>query len=181
MANRKGERPQKSSDVRNAAGHGAKTAAVRERAILALLNQKTIEKAATTAGVNEKTLRRWLSDDDAFKAEYTTARQATFEAGVSRIHGLTAQAVQTLQDLMDAKKFPGVRLGAARTVLELGTQRHEAETIMRRLDELETTQTQQQPRALVHGSKLTRRASKPHRPFTNRCCKSPAGQARSSD
>ena len=69
--------PQKSAGVRETAGHGAKSEVVRARAILALLSEQTISKAATKAGVSEKTLRRWLADDEAFKAEYAAARRKT--------------------------------------------------------------------------------------------------------
>lgn len=141
------KRPQKTADVQNseheresARGHGAKTAAVRERAILALLSERTIELAATKAGVNERTLRRWLTDDEAFKAEHDAARAAMFQAGMSRIHALTGRAVETLEDLMAATTVPAVRLGAARTVAELGVHQHDAETIMRKLDQIEAAQ-----------------------------------------
>jgi RPA family protein len=54
-----------------------------------------------------------------------------------------ARSVDTLADLLDAKKYQSVRLGAVRTVAELGMHQHDAETIMRRLDEIETYQRQQ--------------------------------------
>jgi hypothetical protein len=60
------------------AGHGKKTDAVRERAILALLSAPTIGQAAAQCGLGERTLRRWLTDDQAFQAEYEAARHATF-------------------------------------------------------------------------------------------------------
>ena len=43
---------------KNGAGHGAKTAAVREQAILALLSEPTIGQAATRCGIGERTLHR---------------------------------------------------------------------------------------------------------------------------
>ena len=95
---------------------------------------------ARKAGVNEKTLRRWLASDEEFRAEYMKARQATFEAGISRLHALTAQAVETLQALLGETQPGNVRLGAARTVLELGADRHDAETLVQRLDEIEALQ-----------------------------------------
>jgi hypothetical protein len=127
-------------------GHGAKDAAVRERAILALLSETTIQKAADACGVNEKTLRRWLADDSEFKVDYQAARRATFEAGMSRIHALTCRAVETLEDLLDATKFPSVRLGAARTIAEIGLHQHDAETILKKLDEIEAAQQLAGPR-----------------------------------
>ena len=125
---------------KNGAGHGAKTGAVREKAILALLSEPTIGEAATTAGIGERTLRRWLTEDVAFQAEFAAARQATFEAAISRIPALTGRAVDTLAALLGDKEPPAVRLGAARAVTDIGLHQHDAETIMRKLDEIEARQ-----------------------------------------
>ena len=136
------ERPQKSADGRDLGGHGAKSAAVRERAILALLSDRTLGQAAAKAEVNERTLRRWLSEDEAFQAAYAAARQTTFQAGINRAQVLTVKAIDTLDELLDEKKHPHVRLGAARTVAELGLHQHDAETILKKLDEIEAAQRQ---------------------------------------
>lgn len=58
-------------------------------------------------------------------------------AGISRIQALTGRAVDTLEELLDEKKFPNVRLGAARTVAEIAIHQHDAETILQRIDDLE--------------------------------------------
>ena len=47
--------------------------------------------------------------------------------------------------MLGEKKYPNVRLGAARTVAELGMHQHDAETIMQKLDEIEEHQRRQQP------------------------------------
>lgn len=123
--------------ARRSAGHGQKSESIRERAIVGLLSEKTLAAAARRCGVNEKTLRRWLAHDEEFKTEYAVARQAAFHAGISRIQALTGRAVDTLEELLDEKKFPNVRLGAARTVAELAIHQHDAETILNRIDDLE--------------------------------------------
>jgi len=41
----------------------------RERAILALLSERTMGQAAARCGVGERTFRRWLTEDSEFKAE----------------------------------------------------------------------------------------------------------------
>jgi hypothetical protein len=58
---------------------------VRERAIVALLSEPTIGKAATICGVGESTLRRWLAEDVEFLAEFERARTATFKAALHRL------------------------------------------------------------------------------------------------
>ena len=132
--------PKKSAGARPKRGHGAKPEAVRERAVLALLSEKTISKAAAKSDVNEKTLRRWLADDDAFKADYATARQVAFGVGMHRVQALVGRAVETLEELLGDTDHPNVRLGAARTVVEIGIHEHDADTIVRRLDEIEARQ-----------------------------------------
>ena len=118
---------------------------MREKAILALLSEKTIGTAAAKSGVNEKTLRRWRANDEAFKTDYTEARQAAYQAGMNRVQALTAKAVNTLDELRDEKKHPNVRLCAARTVAELGIHQHDAETIMQKLDARHTRNIRRRP------------------------------------
>jgi hypothetical protein len=91
---------------------------VREQAILALLSEASLGKAAARCGIAEKTLRRWLTEDAAFQTEFAAARHATFQAAISPIPAL--KAVATLAALLAAKEPLAVRLGAARTVAELG-------------------------------------------------------------
>jgi len=47
---------------------------------------------------------------------------------------LQTRAVETLADLMGASVSPAVRLGAARTVVDIAVHQHDAETM---LDEIE--------------------------------------------
>jgi len=133
--------PQTSADAREKGatpnGHGAKSDALRDAAIRALLTEKSIQRAAKQCRVNERTLRRWLTEDAAFMAEYDHARQALHRAGMARVQALTGKGVETLEELLDAKKFPAVRLGTARTVVELGIHQHDTEIILRRLEDLE--------------------------------------------
>jgi hypothetical protein len=110
---------------------------LRERAIEALLSEKTLGAAARRCGVNEKTLRRWRAEDEEFKQAFAQARTARFHEAMDRVQALTITAVATLEALMGPTAPPTVRLGAARTVAELGMHQHEADTIVKRLDELE--------------------------------------------
>ena len=113
---------------------------MREQAILVLLSERTIERAAERANVGVRTLRRWLTEDPEFQADYAAARKAAFEASMSRMQALTSRAVNTLEDLLEAKDHPTVRLGAARTLVEMGMHQHDAETNVRKLDEIEAVQ-----------------------------------------
>jgi hypothetical protein len=121
-------------------GHGAKAAPLREASIMALLSAPTIVEAAARVGMGESTLRRWLTEDTAFQAEFAAARQATFQAAISRIPALTGRAVDTLAALLGESEPPAVRLGAARAVTDIGLHQHDAETILKKLDEIEARQ-----------------------------------------
>jgi hypothetical protein len=133
------KRPQKPADGPEhlSHGHGRKSAAVREQAILALLSERTLERAAQRCGVGERTLRHWQTADTQFIADLDAARAAMFQAGMRLIQMLVGQAVNTLEDLLDASKAPAVRLDAARTVAEIGMHQHDAEIIVRKLGEIE--------------------------------------------
>jgi serine/threonine protein kinase len=83
--------------------------------------------------------RRWLTDPS-FKDQCDTARAALFESAMGRIQTLAAKAIDALEELLSAKKHPPVRLGAARTIVEVGLHQHEAATILSRLAEIEAAQ-----------------------------------------
>jgi hypothetical protein len=61
--------------------------------------------------LGERRLRRWLTEDSAFRAEYEAARSAMFQVGMSRIQALAGRVVETLEDLLGAKQYPAVRPG----------------------------------------------------------------------
>ena len=50
------------------------------------------------------------------------------------------RAAETLADLLGTAKPPAVRLGAARTVAEIGRHQYDAETILKKLDDIEASQ-----------------------------------------
>lgn len=100
--------------------------------------KSTVAPRIIKCKVAERTLRRWLRNDVEFQAEYAASRTATFEAGMNRVQGLTGLAVDALASLLEAGNQPSVRLGAARTVLEIAMHHFDAEKILARLAELET-------------------------------------------
>src|SRR5215510_5979709 len=103
------QRPQTATN-----GHGrqrAKSEAVREQAIVALLEARTIAEAAARCGIGERTLRRWLTEDRDFQQHYETARNVTFQAALHRVQALMTRAVTVLDDLLAATTTPAVQLG----------------------------------------------------------------------
>lgn len=118
-------------------GHGSKSEAVRERAILALMAQPSITAAAAAAGISERTIRRWQADDSEFVAALDRARSLAFDEGLGLIKGLTTKAVMTLQALLDQTEYPTARLGAARALLDLAISQHQIQPLLSRLADVE--------------------------------------------
>ena len=109
----------------------------REIVLAALVTGNTIKGAAKITGVNEKTIRRWLSDPD-FSGEIAQAR-----ADVTKdiIHGLIAKAetaISTLDSIMTAEKVSAhAKVQAARCILEFAMRAIETTEIIERIEKLE--------------------------------------------
>jgi hypothetical protein len=93
---------------RRSSDHGAKSAAIRDRAVVALLSERKLMAAA----------RRCQREDAAaldgrgrgIQAGLTEARTAMFQAAMDRVPVLTVEAVDTLAELIRKKTPPTVRL-----------------------------------------------------------------------
>ena len=126
-------------------GHGAKAASVRDKALLALVAGKRPADVAAAAGVGLRTVQRWLQDAS-FLDELNKARIAAFDSAMQRLIASANTAADTLVDLLSKREPPAIRLGAARSLLDLGIERHDASTIVARLVELERQVTAQAAR-----------------------------------
>jgi hypothetical protein len=93
-------------------------------AIGALMVGKTATDAAAACGVNRETVSRWLNHDAAFQAELGRQRAALHAAVDDRLRNLTAQALDTLEDLMTVGSHD-IRFRVALAVLSMadGTRR----------------------------------------------------------
>jgi hypothetical protein len=87
------------------------------RLIAAIASGATNEAAAVQAGVSVRTVSRRLQEP-AFKARVDTARAALIVRALSILTDASTGAATTLCELLDSDR-PTVRLGAARTVLDL--------------------------------------------------------------
>lgn len=106
-----------------------------DRLALLLAAGKTVADAAETAGVSQRTAFRRL-DDAEFRAGVTTLRGEMIGRAVGRLADASTKAVETLTALLTSDSAT-VRLGAARSILELGTKLREATEIEERLTALE--------------------------------------------
>jgi hypothetical protein len=72
------------------------------------------------------------------------------DQALGRLQVLASEAVGVLQAVMlDVAAPPAIRLGAARTVLEMALRGIEADEIEERLQALEAAAAQQSPRAIA--------------------------------
>jgi len=106
-------------------------------ALVALLHEPTVARAATMIGVHERTLRRWL-EERAFKKAYHTARREAFGHAVGLLQRYAPVAVNTMVKVMTADKTPpGVKVAAAAMLLKFGREGIELDDLAARVELLE--------------------------------------------
>lgn len=95
----------------------------------------TLRDAAKLAGVGERTAsRRWA--EPGFQRKIVALRAAMVERALGRLSDGMTQAADKLRELLDARS-EAVRLGAARSLLELGVKLREAVELEQRVAGLE--------------------------------------------
>lgn len=111
--------------------------AKQERALLALLNEPSIEKAASAAGVHQRTMYRWLKQP-AFEAKYRKCRRDAFGQAVGLMAKYATLAVNTLAKAMADPDAPyHVKVSAATAVLRFGREGIELDDLAVRIAALE--------------------------------------------
>jgi hypothetical protein len=101
----------------------------------ALAGGSTVQEASAAAGVAESTAYRRLRDAD-FKRQVSDARTEMVAQTVGKLAEASTRAARKLEDLLDAES-ESVALGAARSILELGSRLRESTELARRIAELE--------------------------------------------
>jgi len=74
---------------------------VQSKALAVLLESRTVTDAAEACGVSERTLRRWLADDDKFKAALAELQAAAFRVAVARMGRLMGKAMHQAEADLD--------------------------------------------------------------------------------
>lgn len=109
----------------------------KERALLALLSQPTKLQAAQAAGVNVKTLRRYLEDPE-FQSEYRRAITSLVDDAASQAKQSLNPALACLREIVeDDEQGAFARIQAARSLLEFGLRLTEITDILRTLEKAE--------------------------------------------
>jgi hypothetical protein len=107
----------------------------REPVALALADGRTITDAAAAAGLNERTVRRWL-DEAPFREWVRALRHERYGQAAGQAAANNAKAVQTLVAILDSPNEAN-RLGAAKALLTFSFQFRKEDEFAARLDELE--------------------------------------------
>lgn len=111
-----------------------------QKALLALLENPTKEKAAAAAGITSKTLRRYL-DNPEFQTEYRVAFSGMVSDAVRQAQKTLSPALTTLEEIMrDDEQNGQIRVSAARSLLEFSLKATEQLDILDRLEALEAAQ-----------------------------------------
>jgi hypothetical protein len=87
-----------------------------EKALTALLNSTSITDAATKCGLSERSLYRFLEDDD-FKNEYEQAKRQIVESAVFGLQQAANEAVETLRRNLTCDN-PQAEIRAAQLILD---------------------------------------------------------------
>jgi hypothetical protein len=114
------------------------------KAISALLSTQTIAEAAKLTRVGERTLHRWLTQED-FRAALFAAAGESISGAVRRLVAGRDAALDTIYDLMQNAESENVRRLAARDWLDTLQQSYDLEIFEERISALE--------RASQHGKK----------------------------
>lgn len=108
-----------------------------ERAIVALMAEPSIAKAARSANVGERTLHSWLGEREFSKA-YREARRRAFAQAIALTHKMAAAAVQTLAKVMIDTTAPhAAKVSAATSLLRFSRESIELDDLAARLEDLE--------------------------------------------
>lgn len=107
-------------------------------AIIALLQEPTLEAAANRLGLDPATLRRWLRDDEQFIKEYRSARREAVSHAVARLCAESGESVKALLEVIRNPKTPAMaRVKAIEIHLNAITRFIELDDLAARLETLE--------------------------------------------
>jgi len=107
----------------------------RSLAAIALASGRTIKEAGTAAGVSERAVQNWLTED-AFQTSIRELRAQMISAAASRLAGSMSKAAEVLEKLLDSND-EDVRRHAAVKIIELGLKTTELEELQKQVAELE--------------------------------------------
>ena len=109
-----------------------------DAALAALVSQPTIALAAAHAKVSERSLYKWLADDNAFRSEYLRLRREVINNAVFQLQKASNNAVNCIVSIINDPEAPAsARVTAAVKVLELSFRGIEIDELDQRISVLE--------------------------------------------
>ena len=107
-----------------------------QKAITALLAERTARDAAKVAGVAERTLYTWLGDP-VFRAALKSAEAEVLDTVTRRLSAGQAVALDTLEKLIQSARHESTKLTACVSWLNMFMKYHELKDVDERLTALE--------------------------------------------
>ena len=91
----------------------------KRRVAYAVVETKTIKEAAEISDASERTIYRWMEEDDYFRQELERIENRVTNAADSRINLLQEKAVRIMEELLDNENTPAsIRLNVCKLILE---------------------------------------------------------------
>ena len=103
----------------------------------ALMVESTYADAARRANVAESTLRRWLRDDEAFKAAYRRASDGFLQEAAFQAKFALRTSLATLEQVCVSSASDVARVSAARSIIDGALRLTEVADVLARLEALE--------------------------------------------
>ena len=108
-----------------------------EKLMVALLNCPSVRAAAEETGIAERTIYKRLKRPD-FRERFDAYRRQIITNACMALESRMSDAIECLADMMnDGGLSPGIRLRAARSIIEYGLRAYEMTDILPRLEALE--------------------------------------------
>lgn len=107
-----------------------------EKVALALLECPSIAEASRRTGVSEKTIYVWLKEPE-FQELFREVKRRFISLALSRLEGITGEAIETLREIMNTGQGEGPRVSASRAILEMVLKLYEYEQLEERITKLE--------------------------------------------
>jgi hypothetical protein len=104
--------------------------------LTALACGATVEHAAEKAGIARRTAHRRLQDPE-FQGRLSQLKADMLKRATAMLTAASMEAVKTLLGLQAENMPPGIRLGAARSILEIGNRLRDSTELFERVEAVE--------------------------------------------
>lgn len=110
-----------------------------DQAIVALLSEPSLARAASSAGISQATLWRWMQQPE-FARRYRQAQRQVLTHTIARLQATASDAAAVLHEIALNPAIPAsARVSAARSILENAMKAAEFDTVVERMSDLERT------------------------------------------